>query len=242
MHMCTQAPVMVAHSAVVALRPRLLCCAGLLVGAGSTSHVYRGAWANTDVAVKLIPFDASALSNPEQQLQQLTTLNHPNLVRTYCGVMYTRQGPTPAAASACQQHHSSLTDSAQQLDGGQDAPKAPSSSSGRDQEQPQQLFVLTGSSPPALGSQAGLVSPTSSMGSAMSPVGISAGAFRVADSSGRVVSPTADLQQQRPGRASASSLAAEENEAEAWLVQVRSLAQIACLLWSPSQLLRTCCS
>jgi hypothetical protein len=99
--------------------------------------------------VKLIPFDASALTNPEQQLQQLTSLNHPNLVRTYCGVIYTRQGPTPAAAAARQQQHSSLTDSAQQLEG-QDAPKAPGSSSGRDQEQPQQLFVLTGSSPPAL--------------------------------------------------------------------------------------------
>jgi hypothetical protein len=217
---------MIDHSA--GLRLCLLCHAGLLVGAGSTSHVYRGAWANTDVAVKLIPFDPNALSNPEQQLQQLTTLNHPNLVRTYCGVICTRQRPTSAAASARQQQRSSLTDSAQQLEG-QDAPKAPGSSSGRDQE-PQQLFVLTGSSPSALGLQASLVSPTSSMASAMSPVGISANAFRVSDSSGMVMSPTADRQQQRPGRASASSLAAEENEAEAWLVQVRFLkqGQLAC--------------
>jgi hypothetical protein len=194
------------------------------------------------VAVKLIPFDASVLSNPEQQLQQLTTLNHPNILRTYCGVIYTRQGPTPAAASARQQQHSIPTDSAQQLEG-QDAPKRPGSSSGRDQE-PQQLFVLTGSSPAGSGLQASLVSPTSSMGSAMSPVGTSLSAYRVSDSSGTLVSLTADLQQQRPGRASASSLAAEENEAEAWLVQVCVLkhAQLACCKALPPHLLHTCCS
>lgn len=180
-------------------------------------------WANTDVAVKFIPHDSSVLSHPEQHMQELMFLDHPNLVCTFCGVTYTAQGVLAAAPAAGQHSSRSFTDSAQQL-GQQDAPKSAGCSSARDQQQ--QLFVLTGTppcTPSQLNSSKAMMSPTSSMGSALSPVSTSG--FRASESGGgTTTSPRVGLLQQqlqeRPGRASASSPSGVDGEAETWLVQV----------------------
>jgi hypothetical protein len=73
------------------------------VGSSGSSQVYRATWgpSSIEVAVKVTPFDSSSSSSSsssragsvpvEQQLQELELLDHPNIVRTYCGVTFTAQ-------------------------------------------------------------------------------------------------------------------------------------------------------
>jgi len=204
--------------------------AGSLLGAGSCSRVYKGKWHNRDVAVRVMPHDGLMLGQ-EQHMQQLTSLDHLNVVRTFLGVTYTRQGTTAAV-----HQHVGVLDSAQQL-AKHDAVKAASSS--RDQhtlqhsiqQQEQQQFMVIAGSSPSTPMMADMVSTTSSM--PLSPMSISIAGSRASDSSTCAHSPRAALQQLRPARASASSLAGDmEAEAETWFVQVCP--------WQPPQALPLC--
>jgi hypothetical protein len=115
--------------------------------------VFRATWSGSEVAVRVLHTPSTAADNSEQQLRQLVSLRHPNVLRTHCCVTFTPQGAPlevcEAAGAATVTNASTLVDSAQQLTLQDDAPKArgldSSSSARRDQGQQQQLRTATAS-------------------------------------------------------------------------------------------------
>lgn len=159
--------------------------------------MYRATWgtSSTEVAVKVAPFDSSSSTGSapvEQQLQELTALDHANVVRTYSGVAFTaqQQKQRVVALSAAAAGHSSssggvssgMPGRALQLEGCPDAAGSRSSSSSARDQQPRQQ-------------QPG----SSSTGSGVVKIGL-----------------LQQQLQQRPVQAAAE----EGTEAEMWLMQV----------------------
>lgn len=133
----------------------VVACAGPELATGGAGRVFRATWAGSEVAVRVLHTPSTAAEQSEQQLQQLVSLRHPNVLRTHCCVTFTPQGAPretceAARAAAAAATVSTLVNSAQQLTLQDDAPKArgvdnSSSSTRRDQGQQQQLHTATAS-------------------------------------------------------------------------------------------------
>lgn len=128
-------------------------CAGPELATGGVGRVFRATWSGSEVAVRALHTPSTAADISEQQLQQLVSLRHPNVLRTHCCVTFTPQG-TPrevcgAAGAAAAADASTLVGHAQQLTLQDDAPEArdigSSSSTRRDQGQQQQQHTTTAS-------------------------------------------------------------------------------------------------
>eukprot|EP00878_Enallax_costatus_P018623 GHUV01019614.1.p1 GENE.GHUV01019614.1~~GHUV01019614.1.p1 ORF type:complete len:911 (+),score=211.03 GHUV01019614.1:148-2880(+) len=75
---------------------------GELLGAGSFGRVYRAEWAGRPVAVKVIEHDGGTSAAVENEVELMLSFSHPNIVRAFYCVTFTKSGPstTPAGTSA----------------------------------------------------------------------------------------------------------------------------------------------